>query len=64
MTEAAKTLNDAVGKAIVHISQQRERIKELEHLVKESFLELEEKEELINSAYDEGYEDGYMAAGE
>ena len=46
MTKAAKTLNTAVGEAIVHIAKQRTRIKELEHLVKESFLELEEKEEL------------------
>lgn len=84
-----KTINEAVGEAIVHIAKLQNHIAELESLNKESFLELEEKEARINhlthvysnaiydleqleklqpaikeAAYNEGYEDGFMAAGE
>jgi len=43
-----KSLSTAVGEAIVHIAKLQNRVKELELLNKEGFLELEEKEARIN----------------
>jgi predicted nucleic acid-binding Zn-ribbon protein len=47
---AAKTLTTAVGEAIVHISKQRTRIEELEHLYSNAIYDLEQAEKLLKNA--------------